>query len=320
MPDKDKRRFRFGVCPGSAQSRADWVQQARKAEDLGYSTFLVPDHFVNDLAVVPSLAIAAEATRTLRVGSYVFDNDFRHPAMVAKEAATLDLLSDGRFELGIGAGWYGAEYEQVGIPFDPPGVRVGRLEEAVTIIKGLFGEEPVNFSGKYYTVNGLMGLPRPVQRPHPPIFMAGGGKRVLSLAAREADIVGLHIKTYADGSGGDMTTTSADATLEKLDWVRQAAGDRFDKLELNVLVSRLAITGNPRQAAEELEARAASDTIRRGVTTELLLETPNALIGTVDGIVETLQMRRERYCISYIVVIDEHMEAFAPIVARLNGQ
>src|SRR5207253_6767082 len=192
--------------------REHWVQQARRAEELGYSTFLLPDHYVNDLATTPALAIAAEATNTLRVGSFVFDNDFRHPAAVAKEAATLDLLSDGRFELGIGAGWHGPEYQQTGIPFEPPGVRVGRLEEAVTIIKALFGEEPVNFSGKHYTINGLVGLPKPVQRPHPPILIAGGGKRVLSLAAREADIVGLHIKTYADGSGGDMTSTSADAT------------------------------------------------------------------------------------------------------------
>ncbi len=312
----DKRRFRFGVSPGRAESRKHWVEQARKAEDLGYSTFLLPDHYVNELAAVPALAIAAEATSTLRVGSFVFDNDFRHPAMVAKEAATLDLLSDGRFELGIGAGWHGPEYEQTGIPFDPPGVRVSRLEEAVTIIKSLFGEEPVNFSGKFYTINGLTGLPRPVQRPHPPIFMAGGGKRVLSLAAREADIVGLHLKTYADGSGGDMTSTSADATLEKLEWVRQAAPDRFLNLEFNVLVPRLAVSDNPRQAAEEMASKAA----RPGLTTELLLETPNALIGTVEGIVETLEMRRERYSISYIVVIDEDMETFAPVVTRLNGK
>jgi probable F420-dependent oxidoreductase len=311
-----KRRFRFGVCPGIAQSRDAWVEQARKAEDLGYSTFLVPDHFVNDLATVPAISVAAEATRTLRVGSYVFDNDFRHPAMVAKEAATLDLLSDGRLELGIGAGWHGPDYEQTGIPFDPPGVRVGRLEEAVTIIKALFGEEPVTFSGKYYTIDGLLGLPRLVQRPHPPILIAGGSKRVLSLAAREADIVGLHLKTYSDGSGGDIASTSVDATLEKLDWIRQAAVDRFDDLEFNVLVPRLAVSDNPAQAAEQL----ASQANRPGLTAELLLESPNALIGTVDGIVETLQMRRERYFISYIVVTDEDLETFAPVVARLNGK
>ncbi len=312
----NKRLFRFGVCPGSAQSRKDWVEQARKAEDLGYSTFLFPDHFVNDLTPVPALSTAAEATRTLRVGSYVFDNDFRHPAMLAKEAATLDLLSDGRFELGIGAGWHGPDYEQTGIPFDPPGVRVGRLEEAVAIVKALFGEEPVTFSGKYYTINALLGLPRTVQRPHPPIFIAGGGKRVLSLAAREADIVGLHLRTYADGSGGDVTSTSADATLEKLDWVRQAAGDRFDQLEFNVLVPRIAISDNPRQAADEMASRAN----RPGLTPELLAETPNALIGTVGSIIETLEMRRERYLISYIAIPYDDMENFAPVVARLSGK
>src|SRR4051812_48047753 len=169
-----KRPFRFGACPGYAASREDWVLKARKAEELGYSTLLFPDHFVNPMATIPALSIAAEATRTLRVGSYVLDNDFRHPAMVHKEAATLDFLTDGRFELGIGAGWHGPEYEQGGIPFDPPGVRVSRLEEAIQIIKRLFEEEPVNFAGKHYNVNGLVGSPTPVQRPHPPIFMAGG--------------------------------------------------------------------------------------------------------------------------------------------------
>src|SRR5437016_11924644 len=191
---------------------------------MGFSTLYLPDHFTEQPGPIAALMAAADATTKLRVGSLVFDNDYRHPIVLAKEAATLDLLSDGRFELGIGAGWHGPDYEQTGIPFDPPRVRVSRLEEAVTVIKRLFGEEPVNFSGKYYTINGLTGLPRPVQRPHPPIFIAGGGKRVLSLAAREADIVGLHVKTYADGSGGDVSSTSGDATLEKLEWVRQAAG------------------------------------------------------------------------------------------------
>jgi len=313
---KTKRPFRFGVTPGEALSRKDWVDKARKAEDLGYSVLLYPDHYINPLATVPALSVAAEATTTLRVGSYVFDNDFRHPAMVAKEAATLDLLSDGRFELGIGAGWHGPEYEQTGMPFDPPGVRVDRLAEAVAIIKALFGEEPVNFAGNYYTIKGLEGLPRPVQQPHPPIFIAGGARRVLSLAAREADIVGLHLKTYADGSGGDISSISADATLEKLEWIREAAGDRFNDLEFNMLVSRLSVTDNPRRTIEEIVSKAN----RPGLTAELLLESPNALIGTHDGIAETLEMRRERYLISYIVVTDEDMEAFAPVVAHLSGK
>jgi probable F420-dependent oxidoreductase len=204
----------------------------------------------------------------------------------------------------------------VGIPFDPPGVRVSRLEESIKIIKVLFGEEPVTFAGKYYTVNGLLGLPRPVQRPHPPIFMAGGAKRVLSLAAREADIVGLHFRTYADGSGGDVTSAAADATMEKVEWVRQAAGERFDKLELNVMIRWLSTADNPQQAAEELASRDG----RPGMTPELILESPNALLGSVEQIVETLQMRRERYFISYVAVLEEDMETLAPVVARLSGK
>lgn len=311
-----KRLFRFGVVSASTESRKDWVGLARKAEDLGYSTFLVPDHFVNPMAATPAMAVAAEATTTLRIGSYVFDNDFRHPAMLAKEAATLDLLSDGRLEIGIGAGWHGPEYEQTGIPFDAPGVRVGRLEESVAIIKKLFGDEPVTFEGKYYKINGLAGLPSAVQKPHPPIFLAGGGKRVLSLAGREADIVGLHLKTFADGSGGDITSTSADATEEKLQWVREAAGDRFDDLEFNVLIPRLAVTDDPVQAAEEMAANAN----RPGLTAELLLSSPNALIGTVEAIAETLMQRREQYLISYMVVSEEFIDTFAPVVALLNGK
>jgi probable F420-dependent oxidoreductase len=310
------RRFRFGVAVGGAASQQDWVEKARRAEDLGYSTFLLPDHYINPLATVPALAIAAGATRSLRVGSYVFSNDFRHPAMVAKESATLDLLSDGRFELGLGAGWHGPEYSQVGIPFDPPGVRVGRLEEAVTIVKALFGTEAVYFAGKHYQIDGLPGLPSPLQTPHPPILIAGGSKRVLSLAGREADIVGLHFKTYTDGSGGDVSSASVDATLQKLDWVREAAGERFDQLEFNVLVRWLAITDDPRGTAVEIASRPSS----MPPTPELLLESPNALIGSITSIVETLQRRREQFRISYIVVVEDDMERFAPVVAQLHGE
>jgi probable F420-dependent oxidoreductase len=243
--------------------------------------------------------------------------------MLAKEAATLDLLSDGRVEVGIGAGWHGGDYEQTGTPFDPPGVRVSRLEEAVQIIKRLFSdEEPVTYSGTYYTINGLLGSPRPVQKPHPPIMMAGGSKRVLSIAGREADIIGLHLKTYADGSGGDPTSTSHAATLEKLEWVRQAAGDRFDQLEFNVLIKQCVITSNPRLAAEEL-ARQQMPGTNPGSSpqsAEFFLESPNALIGTIENIVETLQMRRDYYNMSYITVMGDVMEAFAPVVARLSGR
>lgn len=311
-----KRPFRFGVAAAAAESRQDWVEQARKAEQLGYSTFLVPDHFVNPFEPFVALSIAAEATTTLRVGTFVCANDFRHPALLAKEAATLDLLSGGRFELGVGAGWHGGDYEQTGIPFDPPGVRVGRLEEAVQIMKALYGEEPVTFEGEHYRITGLQGQPTPVQKPRPPLLIAGGGKRMLSMAAREADIVALLFQTRADGSGADPSTSSAEATDRKLDWVREAAGGRFEDLEINTLVYWAVTTDDRKAAAEEVLA----NTTRPGFTVELLLETPHALFGSEDGIVEQLEMWRERWGISYIAVVDNLMESFAPYVQRLSGR
>ena len=172
-----KRPYRFGVATEGAPSREKWAAKARKAEELGYSTFLVPDHFVNEFLPMVALMSAADATSTLRLGSFVFDNDFRHPALLAKEAATLDLLSGGRLELGIGAGWHRPEYDQVGLSFDSAGVRISRLQEALQIIKAFFVEESVTFTGKYYTVTDLKGTPKPVQHPHPPFFMGGGGKK-----------------------------------------------------------------------------------------------------------------------------------------------
>src|SRR6266571_8677309 len=189
-----QRPFRFGVVAESAPSREQWVDKARKVEQFGYATFLVADHFVNEFPPITALMAAADATNKLRVGSFVFDNDFRHPALLAKEAATLDLLSGGRFELGIGAGWHRPEYEQIGLPFESAGIRISRLEEALSIIKQFFTKETVTFAGNHYTVTNLQALPKPLQRPHPPIFMGGGGKRLLSLAGREADIIGLHLK------------------------------------------------------------------------------------------------------------------------------
>lgn len=309
-----QRPFRFGVISEGAPSREEWIAKVRKVEELGYSTFLMPDHFVNEFLPMVALMSAADATSTLRVGSFVFDNDFRHPALLAKEAAVLDLLSGGRLELGIGAGWHRPEYDQVGLPFDPAGVRINRLEEALQIIKAFFTEESVTFSGKHYTVTDLKGTPKPVQRPYPPFFMGGGGKKMLSLAAREADIIGLHFKVNDDETV-DASERSEAALALKVDWIRQAAGERFDTLELNLLVSAVKVTVNRRQAAEEL--------IRQwqlaNTEAEQLLQNPYLFIGSVDEITEQVQMLRERYSISYFVVYDEYTEEFAPVVVRLAG-
>jgi probable F420-dependent oxidoreductase len=252
-----RRRFRFGTGSYRARSRDDYLTLARKVEDLGYAILLTPDHFEDQLAPLAALMAAAEATRTLRIGSYVFANDFRHPAVLAKEAATLDVLSEGRFELGIGTGYLGPDYATTGIPLDPPGVRVSRLAEAVQIIKGLFADEPVTVTGTHYCVAGLDGYPKPHQRPHPPLLIAGGGKSLLSLAAREADIVGL-LMGSRDG-GLDFSSGSTAATAQRVEWVRQAAGDRFADLEFNTLVFGVVLTDHRQQAAEGAGSTAGFD-------------------------------------------------------------
>ena len=272
----------------------------------------MPDHFRNELATGLALLTAAEATTTLRVGSLVFDNDFRHPTILAKEAASLDVLSGGRFEIGMGAGWLRSEYDEAGITFDPPGLRVGRLEEAVRIVKGLFADEPLHFAGRYYHVNGLTGLPRPVQRPHPPLVIGGGGRRVLSLAAREADVVSFAPRAKVDGSGLDRADITAAAVDQKVAWVREAAGDRFASLEINLLVQAVAVTDERAPAIEGLVKRFEA-------TPEVVESSPFVFVGSVDRISETLRERRERYGISYWVVFEVAMEAFAPVVARLRG-
>jgi len=284
----------------------------RKAEDLGYATFLLADHYVNEFPPIAALMAAADATKTLRVGSFVFDNDFRHPALLAKEVAALDLLSGGRFELGIGAGWHRPEYEQVGLSFDRAGVRIDRLEEAIGIIKQFFTEEAVTFAGNHYTVTDLKAFPKPLQRPHPPILMGGGGKRLLTLAGREATIIGLHLKVNDDGTVDASERTEA-ALAQKVEWVRQAAGKRIAAVELNLLVANVIITQDQWQAAEQyLRERG-----RPGTTVEQLLANPYMLIGSVEQLTERIQRLRELFGISYLVLDTEYMEAFAPVVARL---
>ena len=309
-----QRPFRFGVSVHKTRSKEEWIAMARRAESLGYSTLLVPDHLGDQLAPIPALLAAAEATDKLRIGSLVFDNDFRHPVMLAKEAATLDLLSGGRFEFGMGAGWLRSEYEQAGIPFDPAGVRVSKMEEALHIIKGLFADGPLTFSGTYYTVTDLEGHPKPVQQPHPPILVGGGGKRLLSIAAREATIVGFTPLFRADGGGTDLTDATPGALNQKVGWVRQAAGDRFDSLELNILVAEVVVTEDRAQVAQFIAAAMAPS---MGATIEQVLQVPYVLIGTVDQICEDLLARRDQYGISYVTVFEKNMEALAPVIARL---
>jgi probable F420-dependent oxidoreductase len=318
------RPFRFGVSTRGAPSRDVWLTTARQAEDLGYSTLLMPDHLNTPLAPIPALAMAAGVTSSIRLGCYVFGNDFRNPVMLAKDATSLDILSNGRLELGLGTGWQRGDYEKTGIPMESPGTRVDRLAEAVQIIKSAFADEPFSFSGTYYTVRDHDLRYKPVQRPHPPILIGGGSPRLLSIAAREADIVGINFRTTAEGAY-DATDLSAEATAQKVEWVRQAAGERFGDLELSVLIAISAITdGDPRQITEQaIQARR----IQGAINVDQVVESPQTLVGSVERIVETLYARRERFGISYVVIRESDlgsgpsfMEAFAPVVARLTGK
>ncbi len=294
---------------GQRASSAEWLELARKAEDLGYSTLLLPDHLGRQMSPLHALQAAAHATQRLRVGTIVLDNDFRHPAMLAKDVATMSVLTDGRVELGIGAGWLEADYRKSGLPFDPPAVRVARLEEAVQIIRALFDGGPVTFRGHYYAVEDLEGYPKPVDKI--PLLIAGSRKRMLRLAATYADIVGIEDHQFAERTTGSAEIHPAIAG-EQVKIVRQAAGERYQDLELNVFAARVEVTERPEEAAEEMAKQLHT-------TPQAIKASASFLIGSVDSIVETLQRRREEWHLSYIMIFDRVMDAFAPVVTRLGG-
>jgi probable F420-dependent oxidoreductase len=307
------RPFRFGVQEHRAPNAKSWREKARLVETLGYATVYLPDHFGDQLGPVAALMSAADATTTLRVGSLVFDNDYRHPIVLAKEAATLDLLSDGRLDFGLGAGWLASDYEQTGIPLDPPGIRIERMAEALQVIKGFFAGGSVSFTGKHYKVDGVEAAPVPVQKPHPPIVLGGGGRRMLHLAGREADIVSVNFNLSEGRINRRLVHTGmAGATDEKVAWIKEAAGERFSEIEMSVTVFVANVTDDRVSVAEAMAA---------GLQTEPseVLQTPHFLIGTVEQIIEDLQLRRERFGISYVVVPDEAAVSLAPVVERLTG-
>jgi len=283
-------------------------------EAMGFSTLYLPDHFSDQPGPIASLMAAADATTRLRVGSLVFDNDYRHPVVLAKEAATIDLLSDGRFELGIGAGWLVSDYEQAGIRYDAAGTRIERLEEAVQIIKKFFAGGEFSFTGKHYQIKGLEGGPLPAQRPHPPFLLGGGGRRMLRLAAREADIVHVNYNLNEGRINPKLVRTGmAAATDEKLGWIREAAGDRMQEIDLGFTVFFASIT-------DDRESLASALAPSMGFEVRDVLEMPHFLIGTVDQIEETLRARRERYGFSHVILPGESADEMSPIVERLAGQ
>lgn len=309
-----QRPFRFGIQASKANTRDLWVDLARRSEGHGYSCLTMPDHFDDQLAPVPALMTAANVTTNLRVGALVWDNDYKHPAVLAKELATMDVLSDGRLELGIGAGWMISDYEQMGIPYDSAKVRIDRFVEGLKVIKGAMAEGAFSFSGDHYTITNYNGTPKPIQAPCPPILIGGGGKRVLSIAAREADIVGINATMSAGVIGPDaFNTMTAEAVDEKVAIVREAAGARFSDIEMNVRAFLVSITDDAKQAASGIASML-------GVEPEMVEQSPFALVGPTSKLIEDLIERRERWGFSYIIVGADDVESFAPVVAALNGK
>jgi probable F420-dependent oxidoreductase len=303
--------FRFGVQISQAASAAAWRDKARKLEDLGYSTLFMPDHFGEELAPLPAIAMAVAHTTTLKVGALVFDNDYKHPAILAKECATIDLLCDGRLELGIGAGWMKTDYDALGLQYDPPAVRVDRFEEALHVIKQCFTGEKFTYHGEHYRITDYASFPKPAR--HLPILVGGGGKRVLSIAAREADIIGINPNLRAGEIGLEAATDSLqEQTDRKIGWVRDAAGARLDDIEIQMRFFIAKVTDDRMKLAAAMAPGF-------GVSPEEALESGAALVGTETEIIDQLHQRRERWGLSYVVVGDDNIDEFAPIVAKLTG-
>jgi probable F420-dependent oxidoreductase len=296
------RAFRFGVVAGQPTSGKAWIEQAQRIEDLGFSTIVVPDGMQRVLSPFPALAAIAAATSTIRIGTYVAANDYRNPVMLAKEAASLDVLSDGRFELGIGAGRpdAGRDLAMMGLPFDRGGVRLNRLAESIGIIKSLFEGKKTTAPGPYYAVADAEIGPKPVQQPHPPILIAAAGDKMLELAGREADIVAFGIQP---------TATEAELA-SRIDLLKTAAGDRFDQIELNLNLMGIGDRTHP-----WLEHRL-------GLTAAKLRElgAVSCLFGTIDEMCNQHESRRDRLGISYLLVGDAFIDDFAPVVERLSGR
>ncbi len=308
------RRFRFAVdlqAPFPGRTFADTV---REIEALGYSTMFVPDHFDEGVGPIAAMATAAAVTTAIHIGALVLDCDYRHPVPLARELATIDLLSEGRLELGIGAGWKALDYTSSGMPMDPPGVRVSRMIEHLAVLKGLFAPGPFTFDGNHYTVTELDGTPAPHRLGGPPILIGGGAPRVLRFAGEHADIVGVNASIHSGAIDAEAALDSmAERIDEKVGWVREGAGDRFDDLELNAWLAFADIT-------DDIEGTAALLGQLFGVDPSRASESPLVLFGTAADVAERLEERRGRWGYSYHVIPGDKARVFAPVVAALTGQ
>ena len=307
------RGFRFGVQVSKEATAKEWAELACRSEAAGYDVLTMPDHFTDQLAPVPALMAAANATTTLRVGALVFDNDYKHPVILAKELATMDLLSDGRVEIGLGAGWMISDYEEAGMPYDSPKVRIDRFIEGVSVIRGAMAEGPFSFTGDHYTITNYNGLPKPVQK-RPPLLIGGGGKRVLSYAAREADIIGINGTMTAGVVGPEaLATMTAESVDEKVAIVAAAGAHRIADIEMNIRTFFVKVTDDRAKTVEGISSMF-------GVSKEMIDASPFALIGSVEECIQQLLERRERWGFSYTIVGGENIDECAPIVAALSGK
>jgi len=317
--------FRFGIQSYAPASAAEWRAQARRAEELGFSTFSLADHVigpgpalaptghpVQTVAAIPAMAVAAEATQRISIGSRVLCTDYRNPVMLAKELATLDFFSDGRLEIGLGCGWLENEYDAMGIAFDAAAVRLDRLEETIALLRASFADGELDIHGKHVHAVGFEAVPKPVRRPSPPLMIGGGSRRVLGIAGREADIVSLNFDNSSGRLGpAGIGSSTAELTDRKIGWIRDGAGERFDAIEIEIGAYFTVVTDNP-STIDKMAPMFA-------LTPEQLAEHPHGLIGSIEGICDQIVSRRERYGISYVTFGVSVMEAVAPIVERLAG-
>jgi len=320
------RPFRFAIQSYAPASAAEWRAQAQRAEELGFSAFHLADHVigpgpalaatnhpVQTVAAIPAMAVAAEATTTIRIGCRVLCVDYRNPVMLAKELATLDFFSGGRLEIGLGAGWLANEYEAMGVPFDRAGVRLDRLEETIALLRACFADGQLEQRGDHVHAVGFEAVPKPIQAPMPPLMIGGGARRILGIAGREADIVSLNFDNSSGKIGPEgVGSSTVELTERKIDWIRAGAGSRFDDIELEIAAYFTIVT-------DDAAGTTAKMAPMFGLTAEQFAQHPHALIGPVEAICDTLVERRERLGISYVTFGATAMEAAAPVVARLAG-
>lgn len=321
------RKFRFAAGgEGNAEEGGArrFVKLAQRAEELGYDSFMIPDHLGNQVGPIAALGALAVATDRIRIGTAMLANGFRHPAILAKDAATIDVLSGGRLELGLGAGWMREEFDKAGIAYDRPGARIEKLEETLQILDVLLRGRECTFEGKHYRVDGLKGSPRPRQGPRPPIAVGGGGPRMLALAARYADIISVAPPTNSDGKLL-LSGITMDSTIERVEVIRRAAGDRFADIELNWTITMILVTDDKQQAAEM--ALGALDQgfppnieVDTRLTVDDILESPYLAIGSHEEIADRIRAVRAKTGMSYVGVFPTQMEAFAPVIPLLAGE